>query len=104
MNQNTINQCADAEFIVADALLNAAYESAQKMMTSIDAELPAEEQGAVAALRDGQRAWITFRDKACEAEGYMMYGGSAQPMVVLGCMRVLTQQRTAALTELGTEY
>ena len=69
-----------------------------------DANLPAAEQGGAQALKEAQRAWITFRDKACEAEGYAFKGGSAEPLLVYGCMRVLTEERTAHLTSMVEAY
>jgi uncharacterized protein YecT (DUF1311 family) len=56
------------------------------------------------ALREAQRAWITFRDKACEAEGFAMRGGSAEPLLVYGCMRQLTEERTGHLTVMVQAY
>ena len=55
-------------------------------------------------MREAQRAWITFRDNACAAEGYAMKGGSAEPLVVYGCMRTLTLERTAHLTSMVEAY
>lgn len=103
-DQQTMNQCARAEWQAADAELNSAYQMAMDFMRSIDADLPAEEQGAAKALRDAQRAWISFRDLACQAEGYLMQGGSAQPMIISGCMTVLTQERSRSLVELAGRY
>lgn len=71
------------------------------MMRAIDADLPAARRGAEVALRDGQRAWITFRDQACLAEAYVFAGGSAQPMVYSGCQARLTEQRAADLWDLA---
>ena len=100
MAQADLNACAYQDWEAADADLNAAYQQAMEVLEGWDANLPAEEQGAAAALKDAQRAWITFRDKACEAEGYAFKGGSAEPLLVYGCMRVLTEERTAHLTGL----
>ena len=61
----------------------------------IDASLPDAEQGAATGLRDGQRAWITYRDAACATEGYLSHGGSIEPMVVAYCLARLTKARAA---------
>lgn len=71
---------------------------------SWDADLPEDEQGAALALKEGQRAWITFRDKTCEAEGYAMKGGSAEPLVVYGCLHELTTERTGHLEAMMQDY
>ena len=104
MAQMDLNQCAYQDWEAADADLNAAYKTATALMKEWDANMPEDEKGAAAALKEAQRAWITFRDKACEAEGYAMKGGSAEPLLVYGCMRALTEERTSHLTGLVDSY
>ena len=104
MAQMELNQCAYQDWEAADANLNAAYKTAMALMKEWDAGMPAGEKGGAEALKEAQRAWITFRDKACEAEGYAMKGGSAEPLLVYGCMRVLTEERTSHLTGLVDSY
>ena len=102
--QMEMNFCARQEWQVADADLNDAYKSAMALMKTIDADLPKAERGAEDSLRAAQRAWVTFRDAACTAEGYPMHGGSAEPMVVNGCLAQLTRQRAKSLWELAATY
>ena len=52
-------------------------------------------------LRDAQRAWIPFRDKACAAESNLARGGTMQSMLVSSCMERLTRQRTEDLRYFG---
>ncbi len=104
VTQMELNQCAADEWEVADAWLNDAYQEAMALLKEWDARLPANERGGADALREAQRAWITFRDNACAAEGYAMKGGSAEPLVVYGCMRTLTLERTAHLTSMVEAY
>jgi len=99
--QQDMNACAAQDFAAADRDLNAAYGEARAAMRLIDADLSASERGAEAALRDAQRAWITFRDNACLAEGFQMRGGSAEPLLVFGCKERLTQQRASDLWSLA---
>ena len=101
--QIDMTQCASNDFAAADARLNAAYGLAIAYMASIDADLPAAEQGAKAALRDGQRAWITFRDAACTAEGYAVHGGTMEGMVILMCNTRLTLARAEDLEALNSQ-
>lgn len=101
--QSDLNQCAYADWEAADKALNAAYQKARIVVKNLDAELPELERGAETALKTGQKAWITFRDATCMAEGYVMHGGSAEPLLVYGCMRRLTEQRAADLNMMG-EY
>lgn len=102
--QVELTYCAEQDWIAADADLNAAYSVARKLMQGIDADLEASQRGAADYLRDGQRAWVTFRDATCAAEGYAMHGGSAEPMVIYGCRARLTEQRTADLEAMAAEY
>ena len=102
--QVEMTYCAEQDWLTADADLNTAYATARKRMQSIDADLDADQRGAADYLRDGQRAWVTFRDATCAAEGYAMHGGSAEPMVIYGCRARLTEQRAADLEAMAEEY
>jgi uncharacterized protein YecT (DUF1311 family) len=104
MAQADLNQCAFDAWEVADAQLNDAYKSAMDLLKSWDARLPSGERGGADALKEAQRAWITFRDKACEAEGYAMKGGSAEPLLIYGCMRSVTMDRTRQLWSMVEAY
>ena len=84
--------------------LGQAYAAAMDLMRQWDEGLPAEEQGGAAALKEAQRAWITFRDKACAAEGYAMKGGSAEPLLVYGCMARVTEERASHLWAMVQAY
>ena len=52
--------------------------------------------GYYQALLDAQRAWIKYRDLECRIEGYAMRGGSAESMMISGCvlLRYLTGLRS----------
>lgn len=95
--QLDLTRCAEADWQEADAALNLAYGAARLAMRGIDTELPEAERGAEQALRDGQRAWVAFRDATCTAEAYAMHGGSAEPMLAYGCRARLTRARSADL-------
>lgn len=96
--------CAEQDWMAADDGLNRAYRRVQAAMKAIDADLPKEQRGAEGALRAAQRAWITFRDQACAAEGYAMHGGSAEPMLVYSCRARLTRQRSQDLVTMAHAY
>lgn len=97
MAQMELTYCAEQDWLAADEALNVAYGEAKALMQQIDADLPKAERGAEVYLRDAQRAWIGFRDAACVAEGYVMHGGSAEPMLIYGCRARLTEQRAEDL-------
>ncbi len=102
--QMELTYCAEQDWLAADADLNAAYGVARDLMQGIDADLETSQRGAADYLRDGQRAWVTFRDATCAAEGYTVHGGSAEPMVIYGCRARLTEQRAADLEAMTEEY
>lgn len=104
VTQTEMSQCAYSEWEAADAELNAAYKRAMTLLKGWDADLPDREKGGAEALKEAQRAWIIFRDKACEVEGYAMKGGSGEPLLVYGCMRQLTEDRSAQLNGLVDSY
>lgn len=104
MAQADLNACAYQDWERADADLNAAYKRAMALLEEWDANLPSDERGGAKALKEAQRAWITFRDKACEAEGYAFKGGSAEPLLVYGCMRLVTEERVVHLTSMVEAY
>ena len=102
--QIDMTQCVSNDYQVADDRLNAAYGPAIDYMASIDAGLDPAQQGAEAALREGQRAWITFRDATCTAEGYSVHGGSMENMVILMCNTRLTLARAEDLEAMKPNY
>jgi uncharacterized protein YecT (DUF1311 family) len=104
VTQADINACAERAWKLADEDLNLAYGFAQTMMKQIDAGLPQDQRGAEQALREAQRAWITFRDTGCRAEGFRVAGGSMQPMVVAACLERVTRARTEELRALGETW
>ena len=102
--QQEMTFCAEQDWQVADADLNAAYVAAVSMMQTIDGNLPQSERGAEDNLRAAQRAWITFRDANCAAEGYVMHGGSAEPMLIYGCLARLSYFRAEELWVMSQTY
>ena len=96
-----MNICARLAYTAADAELNTAYRAAIRVMKQTDADLPARLKGAEKALREAQRAWIPFRDKACNAYGFMARGGTMESMLVGNCLADLTRKRTQELKDLA---
>jgi uncharacterized protein YecT (DUF1311 family) len=74
--------------------------SAMAAMKQTDSYLSGDLKGAAETLKAAQRAWIPFRDKACESYGFLARGGSMEPMLVLQCRADLTRQRTSQLKDL----
>ena len=96
--------CAGKDLDAADALLNAAYGRAVSRAKDMDAEGHIGSAVPITdLLRDAQRAWIPFRDAACDLEATTWGGGTGQSMAYLMCKTRLTERRTEDL-HLFTDY
>ncbi|MDC0738192.1 lysozyme inhibitor LprI family protein [Cognatishimia sp. SS12] len=99
--QVEMNYCAHLAYQAADEDLNHAYKLAIQQARAQDqylaeGEIPAEEM-----LRDAQRAWIPFRDKACALESTMARGGTMAPLLFSSCLERETRNRTESLRYFG---
>jgi uncharacterized protein YecT (DUF1311 family) len=80
-----INQCAGLKSAEADTEMNGLYK--EKMAAAKSPE-------SKKRLREGQRAWLTFRDKACLYEaGVEKESGSSWPFHYFGCLEFYTRRR-----------
>lgn len=105
--QIEMNHCAYRDYEAADAALNVQWKLTSAKMKQIDAEFDGtydNRPGYHDTLLAAQRAWLTYRDRYCESEGYSMRGGSAESMVISGCRATLTRERTEQLKALVEEY
>lgn len=99
-----MNICAGEDYKKADVALNAAYQRAQASMKSfLDYDADKAKAGKK-KLVEAQRAWIKFRDAACEVEGLSAEGGTIQPLLISTCLTKLTKRRTTDLRELSNLY
>ncbi|MFC5345276.1 lysozyme inhibitor LprI family protein [Brevundimonas staleyi] len=89
--QSQLNATAAREQQAADRALNSQYTATMNQLSPSSRTL----------LRNAQRAWITFRDQQCRYESSAVQGGSAQPMVLSGCIARLSNERTRELRRLG---
>jgi uncharacterized protein YecT (DUF1311 family) len=97
--QQGMNFCSAAEFEAADAELNEVWADLRRTLKQRETEYEGYEGWFETALA-GQRAWITYRDAQCEAEGMAAEGGSMQPLLVSGCLVRLTEARVVELREM----
>ncbi len=106
--QPEMNQRDWCEFQIADAELNAQWKVTVAAMKERDADYaPYKREGDTSpgwfeSLLEAQRGWLTYRDGHCTLERYHARGGSAAPMLEVGCLVVLTRMRTRELKELVT--
>ena len=101
LNQMEMTYCAEKGWNEADAELNEVYTKAMAKMRDLDSYLEPSLRGAANALKEAQRAWIPYRDKACAAYGFQARGGSMEPMLVYGCLATLTRTRIEQLKEIA---
>ena len=100
LNQTEMTYCAEKGWHDADAELNTVYKDAMAKMREMDSYLDASLKGAADALKEAQRAWIPYRDKACAAYGFQARGGTMEPMLIYGCLATMTKARTEDLKDL----
>ncbi|EKF60247.1 hypothetical protein QWE_09131 [Agrobacterium albertimagni AOL15] len=99
--QADMNQCAAEDYRKADAAMNAQWAETRAAMLAWDkATPPSDGNGAAKRLLASQRAWLAYRDAACDVEGYSVEGGSMQPLVISSCLAELTRRRTEELKSL----
>ncbi len=92
-NNHAMIQCTHKELAYQDARLNRYYKRAMRRLE------PDEKK----RLRKAQRAWIAFRDLECEFEGRQMRGGSAEPLLIGGCLVDMTWKRADELQAIVSE-
>ena len=87
--QADMNACAGDNYAAADAALNKTYASAMAQQ---------DDATSKTALKDAERAWISFRDKECSFEiGPEADGGSIWPMEMSNCLEDKTAARIQEL-------
>ena len=101
MTQIEMTGCASRAFEAADGDLNLAYKLAMARASDMDTYLEEGQVPAKDILRNAQRAWIPFRDQACEAESLLARGGSMQNQIFFLCLERLTRTRTEDLRIFG---
>ena len=92
--------CLDQERDYWDARLNAAYKILRAKAKASDADLAewgSSAPGTEPALKQMQRAWITYRDTTCEFERAQWGGGSGGGPAVLSCLMRLTGEQALYL-------
>jgi uncharacterized protein YecT (DUF1311 family) len=94
--------CYGKELAFWDTRLNAAYGALMAIEEAGDAELKEYEPTApspAAALGDMQRAWIGYRDAACDYERSQWGGGTGGGPATADCLMRLTAAQALALED-----
>lgn len=96
--------CLDREYQYWDGLLNAYYQTAIARAKKMDAEVRAYTPEAAVAeqtLREMQRAWIPYRDAACDFERAQWGGGTGGGPAAVGCLMRMTGEQALSLGRFG---
>lgn len=101
--QMEITACAQRDWQEQDDRLNAEYKQAMARAKDFDDGLYGPNDGAAAALKAAQKAWVTYRDRSCEAETFPLKGGTAEGEALFTCLSALTATRADELEVFLTE-
>jgi len=80
-----INSCLDRELKANNTRLNETYQELLKTLRSMEEFNKMPKGLLVDSLRAAQRAWITYRDRNCDFQSRLMYGGTAASSDYLSC-------------------
>jgi uncharacterized protein YecT (DUF1311 family) len=95
-----MNFCGDKALQAADEKLNEVYKKVLAHIAESGIEAPYDSESWEKAMREGQRAWVAFRDADCKGAVPMEWsGGSGAGAAVLGCMTQKTETRADELAE-----
>ena len=86
--------CASQDYEKSDKKLNQVYQQLK----------PKLRENQRKKLVDAQRTWIDFRDKNCDFEASGVEGGTLEPVVKLGCLTNITNQRVKDLQRYSDEF
>jgi uncharacterized protein YecT (DUF1311 family) len=87
---HAMRRCNAQELAYQDGRLNTYYHDAMRRLSKSEQD----------TLRQAQRAWITYRDKKCEAAGREMRGGTGEYLLIEGCLIDETRKRAEELREI----
>lgn len=99
--------CLNSEAEWWDGRLNAAYRDLIKREKQDDTDMVNDGMNApkkAPALRDMQRAWISFRDATCNYEYTQWGGGTGGGPASVSCVLRLTGEQTLYLESAGQGY
>lgn len=89
--QSDMNICSYRDYLRADIELNRTWKALTNSTKGTD---------FARNLLEGQRAWLTYREKHCDVWRSRYEGGSMMPLVVNHCLTEITKFRTNELKRL----
>ena len=97
-----INQCAQIEFESVEKKLNETYRRVLKSLNK-----PDEETVSYSKIKNGlieaQKAWVSFRQKDCDAYFTLHASGTIRTVMYIGCMQSHAEKRIKEISEYEME-
>lgn len=93
-----MSYCISLEAEWWDEMLNFEYSRVLSEAAFLDGELSEGLPSVVEALREMQRAWITYRDASCAFEAAQWGGGTGAGPAYNGCVMRLTAEQAITLS------
>ena len=93
-----INDCARQDLDRSEKRLNEMYKKVMVSLNQPDDESTKYSE-VKKALVESQRAWVTFRQRDCDAQFQLNAGGTIRTVIYLGCMTTHADERTKSLKE-----
>ncbi|MDV4167698.1 lysozyme inhibitor LprI family protein [Rhodovulum sp. FJ3] len=92
-----MSYCISLESEWWDEMLNFEYSRVLSEAAFLDGELSEDLPSVAEALREMQRAWITYRDASCAFEAAQWGGGTGAGPAYNGCVMRLTAEQAITL-------
>ena len=92
-----MSHCISLEAGWWDEMLNFEYARVLSEAAFLDGELSEDLPSVAEALREMQRAWITYRDASCAFEAAQWGGGTGAGPAYNGCVMRLTAEQAITL-------
>ena len=93
-----INQCAQIEFESVEKKLNETYRRVLKSLNKPDEDMVSY-SGIKKGLIEAQKAWVSFRQKDCNAYFTLHASGTIRTVMYIGCMQSHAERRIKEISE-----
>lgn len=87
-----MNVCSYRDYLRADIELNRTWDAVTKKIS--------KDTPVFQTLLDGQRAWLTYRDKQCDVWAKWYEGGTIAALIINTCLTDITKFRAKELSQL----
>ncbi len=97
-SNHAIMVCAYHRFVAADAKMTQVYKQALKATKGIrDENTSYDIQDISKVILESQRAWVTYRENLCIAEGALIGSGGSRAVSEFSCLADEADRRTEQL-------